>query len=300
MKTSNLFETYQAIKNGLPVEPILELMKCEGSAEHIALWDRTLFSEGSKIHFDSVARNYLEQVVSTPHMVESLSWQLYVLDEIVGTILNEHKRADEICIADLGAGLGSISSWPLLSTLLRLGGARALHKAAVACYDVSMEMKLGTRALTIETVPERLRRIFDPQTPDILRQIKSGIYRIGDITEPEFVIDRGKADNHFVVTAYVFHHLSLISKFQAANCVNRMLQSDGYWLFVDEYRSFAQNLQYLDELRRDNIPWAPECFIHIQDLVDIFSRCGFRPVSPAKISEDSRWVAVILQKVERV
>jgi SAM-dependent methyltransferase len=256
------------------------------------LLDSSYFLESGTTHFDAVAGDYLQQVARTEHMIAALEWQVrslpYILDAFRGTLAS----LDEIVVADLGAGAGAISSWPIVSALARFG----LHERLDwRCYDLSKEMKKYTRLIRRDSVPEGIANIFQDSLDPVLASLRAATYTRADVTARSFARDEA-VNAHVAVSSFMFHHLSIQGKYEAAGALYSSLRPGGIAIFVDEYRTFEQNLQEMAEAKERGIPYALESFMDRLWYGDLFRNVFPFIEHKTYVSPSNRFISFILQR----
>lgn len=269
-----LFDVFRAVREGHPLSTIRQIMANPFIFQITGLFDHIFFRDSAKVHFDAVATDYVSYAIDQPYMVEAMKWQMASLPQAIAR-LADIGTDRPIFISDYGAGAGALSSWPVLNLLL----ARFRHryptdvlfdkKIRLKLFDISPAMKYLTRDMAVETLPNRLKEMFEDHCADIVRIIKRAQYFDHDVvledpSDSPHILER----QHIIICSFVFHHLSLRDKYDALARIRSRLRDDGLLIFIDEYRTHAEQIGYLDSLvalsaerGQGDIPYGLESFV---------------------------------------
>lgn len=308
MHSTSTFETYNTLRRGLPLARIAELMSDRSFFNLLGLFDHELYVHSSRDHFDAVARAYLQYAADTDYMLQALQWQLQNLPPLLAK-LDDLRFDRPIRIADFGAGIGAISSWPVLHDLLQLRGIQLKKdRLLINLFDISPEMKFLCRQLQLDNIPPPLRGPFGDTAGSILDRVRAARYNdydIASLAPPcSHHTEQRLPAQHIVICSFVLHHLGMHGKYQALRNLANVLRNDGLLILIDEYRSFEQQQEYLSTLinhsaaQSSPIPYGLECFVDSDWFREALADSGidlrvlaFTPPDPT-----SRLIGIIASK----
>jgi hypothetical protein len=266
---------FKALKKGHPADSIYAFLSRPDIFAYAGFFDKDIFLAGSREHFRDVASTYLIRFCGTPHMLAALDYLTTALPPLMESKAAYFRALDDIQVIDLGAGVGALCSWPLLCGLQSLK-----MPVALTCYDISAQMKLETSKLRLNDIPPQLTSRFEHQLSGLLRTIKSSHYRVGDFSAIDFGAQRFSSAYNLAVSSFVFHHLSIEQKYAALNNIRLLLDTDGLFFLIDEYRTYAENTRLLEEATQtsdsSSAAYGLECFMEPEEYKGVLRDCGFR------------------------